>query len=307
MIQMLSWIKRFRWQKKSDAPSHKLDDAIESFAQQTNAIDPDTNRQWQRIQTTLAREQSHPYVQRMIFPKIFPISVFSYAVAVVILIAVGTILFRSSTSRTYETAKGGQSTMNLPDGSEVTLNHTSELTVYRSPFSQVRRVSLKGEAFFRVKKDGTPFMITTDIGTVQVLGTQFNVRVRDGRMEVAVVSGSVKINAVKNGTDSSVILSGGQIAVCVKNNFPGMPAALPFVDYPGWIHGKFLFYRSTVLSACKEIESQFNVVVKIDKPQLQDETITGIVDGQNVESSLSILARLTGNTYRHEDSSYVLY
>jgi ferric-dicitrate binding protein FerR (iron transport regulator) len=183
----------------------------------------------------------------------------------------------------------------------------SELKVNRSPFEKTRHVVLKGEALFQVRRNGTPFIITTDIGTIQVLGTQFNVRVRDNKMEVAVLNGSVKVSVKRNGKDSSMVLSGGQIAVCIKNDFPGMPATLPFFEYPGWLHGKFMFYRSTLLSACKEIESQFDVAIKIEKPQLHGETITGIVDGQNVEASLITLSRLTGNRYRHEDSSYVIY
>jgi ferric-dicitrate binding protein FerR (iron transport regulator) len=217
------------------------------------------------------------------------------------------VLFRSNAARTYETAKGQQSTMTLPDGSSVSLNHTSTLIVYHSPFERARRISLSGEAFFHVQNNGTPFIITTDIGTVQVLGTRFNVRVRDGRMEVAVTSGSVKINVARNGTDSSIILSQGQFSICVKDNFPEFRGEVPFSGYPGWLHGQFMFYRTDFRSACEEIESHFDVVIRMEGHQLPDETITGTIDNKNVETALTALVRLTGNSYRHEGNSYIIY
>jgi transmembrane sensor len=152
-----------------------------------------------------------------------------------------------------------------------------------------------------------PFVVSTDIGTIRVLGTQFNVRVRDEQLEVGVVRGSVQVTINKNGADTSLILSKDQIVTCTTAGFQERPAALPFSDYPGWMHGRLMFYRTDLLSASRELESQFDIVVTIREPQLHNVTITGTIDGQNVETALTTLARLTGSNYRREDSGYVIY
>jgi len=126
-------------------------------------------------------------------------------------------------------------------------------------------------------------------------------------MEVAVLSGSVQVSVNKSGTDSSIVLTKGQIVVCSKNLYPEAPELIPFPEYPGWTQGKFMFYRTNLLSACKEMELQFDVAIKLKRTELSDETITGIVNGQSIEAALSTLTQLTGNTYRYEDGGYVIF
>jgi ferric-dicitrate binding protein FerR (iron transport regulator) len=304
MLKFLYW---FKHPHKTEDPIDKVEDALESSARRLQAIDPETDGQWRHLKSTLESKQSmiydhHIAVQRGLFrPAI------SFSITFAVLIVIGVIWLHYSSDRIYETAKGQHSNITLQDSTEVILNYMSELRVNRWSIEKTRHVTLKGEALFHVHKNGTPFVLTTDIGTVQVLGTQFNVRVRDNKMEVAVLSGIVKVSMNKNGIDSSITLIKDQIAVCEKNDFPGIPGTIPFTEYPGWTHGKFMFYRTNLLSACKEMESQFDVIIRLEKPQQQNVTITGIVNGQNVEGALTTLTQLTGNKYRYEDGSYIIY
>ncbi len=84
----------------------------------------------------------------------------------------------------------------LPDGSQIALNKSSELT-YNEGFSDdERRVKLEGEAFFEVKRDEVkPFVIEAANAKIVVLGTSFNVRSypKEDMVEVYVVSGSVRV------------------------------------------------------------------------------------------------------------------
>jgi ferric-dicitrate binding protein FerR (iron transport regulator) len=307
VTRLLHWLRGLNTLNKTNVTNRTIEDALEVSAQRLQAFDPETDKQWQRVKVALTGEESTSGARRTVNSKIRIRPAFSFAIACAVLVAVGVLWLRHASIKTYETAKGQHSSITLQDSTEVTLNYMSELKVNRWPLEKARRVSLKGEALFHVRRNGTPFILTTDVGTVQVLGTQFNVRVRDDRMEVAVLNGSVKMSVNRNGIDSSVVLSKGQIAVCAKNDFPGMPGTLPFSEYPGWMHGKFMFYRSSLLSACKELESQFDIVIKIEKPQLQDVTITGIIDAQGLKVALTTLVQLTGNKFRYEDGSYIIY
>ncbi|WP_295940282.1 FecR family protein [uncultured Alistipes sp.] len=96
----------------------------------------------------------------------------------------------------------GQKRLVLPDGSQVWINSGSNIS-YNDDFSQERFVTLDGEAFFAVAGDaGKPFRVRTEKLTVEVLGTQFNVRSRgeDPFSEVILSSGSVQVTTPKRKT-----------------------------------------------------------------------------------------------------------
>jgi ferric-dicitrate binding protein FerR (iron transport regulator) len=292
MVNMFNFINRLRFRSSSHG---------------TDELTRTTDNQWQRLKSTLETQQSLRDKRSVVSQKAFLKPAFSFALACAVFIMVGVLWLRYSSSRIYETAKGQHSTITLQDSTEVTLNYLSELKVNHSPFEKARHVALNGEALFHVRRNGTPFIITTDIGTVQVLGTQFNVRVRDEKMEVAVLSGSVQLSVNKNGKDSSIILTRGQISQCTKNNYPGLPVSLPFSDYPGWLHGKITIYRSSIESICRDLESQLDIKIKIENPQLRTATITGTINGQNPENALTTLVQLTGSKFRYEAGSYIIY
>ena len=101
---------------------------------------------------------------------------------------------------TLRIPRGGEFHLTLADGSEVWMNSESELR-YPSRFEgECRRVELRGEAYFEVKRDeGMPFRVASERMEVEVLGTSFNMSVYPGdkRMHVSLVSGRVAVTAGK--------------------------------------------------------------------------------------------------------------
>ncbi|MDR1406999.1 MAG: FecR family protein [Tannerella sp.] len=108
----------------------------------------------------------------------------------------------------------------LHDGSVVYLSEQTSLT-YPDRFSGDRReVTLNGEAFFEVNGDSDcPFFIDTDLATVEVTGTAFNVRsgdhapfllsVRDGEVRVSLKNS--RRHAVSAKAGETVSLDAGQL------------------------------------------------------------------------------------------------
>lgn len=93
------------------------------------------------------------------------------------------------------TPAGGQKHIILPDGSQVWVNTSSEIS-YNDDFSNERLVSLTGEAFFSVISNPEhPFRVKLDKLTVEVFGTEFNVRSHSNEVstEVTLVNGSVRV------------------------------------------------------------------------------------------------------------------
>ncbi len=85
----------------------------------------------------------------------------------------------------------------LADGSVITMNRYSELVFSQPAFRKERIVKMyDGEVFFRIKHDKRkPFIIKSGSVTITVLGTSFHVKQKNGKTEVIVESGLVRVEA----------------------------------------------------------------------------------------------------------------
>ena len=93
-----------------------------------------------------------------------------------------------------KTTVGQRSVTRLPDGSIVHLNDDSNISYCGDFKEDVRRVKVRGEAYFQVVKGEKPFVVETERMQTEVLGTSFNVKNRDGETaEVTLVEGSVNV------------------------------------------------------------------------------------------------------------------
>ena len=90
---------------------------------------------------------------------------------------------------------GEQQTIELTDGSVVTLNTGGQLLVDYD--GKARRILLeRGEAYFQVAEDpNRPFTVDLVTHSVTALGTAFNIRKDPERYQVAVIEGTVVIHA----------------------------------------------------------------------------------------------------------------
>jgi len=305
------WFHRFSHARPRH-PAVSADDVARALSHDVSVVnsqEPETAGQWNLLKAQIELQDHHvPSTER---PKAIrwlkPATLVGLAGATTVVV-VGLLLQRPASPTTYHTGDRERNAIVLGDGSEVILNHNSDLSVNLKDDKAGRRTDLTGEAFFKVQKTGSPFIVNTDLGSVQVLGTEFNVRTRRGMMEVAVVSGRVCVTASREGKDSTVTLQGGEITAIARGAYPESPRRLPFMnDFPGWIHGKFLFNHTTLEFACREISDQFGVPITIDSPNLSGETITGVLDGRTAETAVKTLCLLSGASYRNDNNSYTLY
>ena len=103
---------------------------------------------------------------------------------------------------------GQRVNLQLPDGTSVWLNASSEI-IYPAYFSgSTREIHLNGEAYFEVEHNASkPFIVHTETFDIKVLGTKFNVEAYKGMegFTTALMEGSVEVTDRKN-KDKSVRL-----------------------------------------------------------------------------------------------------
>ncbi|MGA9638617.1 FecR family protein [Flavobacterium sp.] len=101
--------------------------------------------------------------------------------------------------------------LHLPDGTRVWVNENTEISYPKEFGSNERSVTLKGEAFFEVKRDPSkPFVIRSGEIKTTVLGTSFAIKAYDGMApEVRVRTGKVRVD----GRNNTVLLEKGDAGV----------------------------------------------------------------------------------------------
>lgn len=143
------------------------------------------------------------------------------AVAVLLVAGITSTSLLAGRETAIRTVAGQQTIQSMPDGSVIAVNVVSNLTYTIT--DRERRVTIEdGEASFSVKPDSTkPFVVRAGEFEIRAVGTAFNVRQRDGQLQVAVREGKVEI--CRSGAEGADIV----LANLVAGQFLEIPATLP--------------------------------------------------------------------------------
>jgi len=231
------------------------------------------------------------------FPK------YAYALAAVIVVTFSTwLLIQQWSSKEYIASRGEQVEFLLPDGSKVKLNSESRLALNFTEKS--REVALAGEAFFEVRKGELPFVVIIEGAAIRVMGTQFNVKSRNKKIEVVVSEGVVEVASTLAHKDSVIILTKGQATIFRIGESPALPQQI-YSEYPAWTSGKLAFYREPLKNIIAELERRFEVTIQLMDTTLENETFT--VQEDDLDTILTKLCELTDKKYRKENDGYTIY
>ncbi|MBT8318328.1 MAG: DUF4974 domain-containing protein, partial [Lutibacter sp.] len=124
--------------------------------------------------------------------------------------------------------------------------------------------------------------VNTNLGSVSVLGTQFNVQVRDAYFEVFCYEGLVSVNynnetiKLPAGTSFKVLNSNTEFS----NSITG--------TNPSWLKNNSSFASVPYSYIIKELERQYNIEVTYDKA-LKNTLFTGTFTHSNLETALKAI------------------
>lgn len=229
-----------------------------------------------------------------------PLYVVSIAAAFALLVAAGWwLLYDNAPSGeflTYTTGPEEIQSIDLPDGSSVYLNEKSMLTYQLSESSKgERKLSLQGEAYFKVEPDASrPFIIKTPGTEVKVLGTAFNLRAYEEEpfTEVEVEEGKVAFRSQDSGKE--LLLTQREKGLHLSNG-DMVEQEQTLLNAHSWRTEVLTFRNTPVREALKDLERHYDVSIKAQNlEQWGDCPFSSTLDKESLEDALQLLSAIFG-------------
>ena len=207
------------------------------------------------------------------------------------------------------TAIGENRTLELPDGSIITLNGNTSISFPQRFSDELREVSLSGEAFFDVTHDADrPFIVSTDNGMkIQVLGTTFNVKSypEDEQIETTLVSGKVKV--VEEKDNKTVMLNPSQRATYDKNEDKIIIDRVEPQNLTSWRQGKLIYDETPIYQVIKDLQRRHKVFITVASPEIMNYKYTGVFDNLNIEQIMDLFEVSSPILYKKNNNKITLY
>lgn len=187
---------------------------------------------------------------------------------------------------TYATAIGEQETVTLEDGSILTLNTNTKLSVQYSKAERLIRLT-QGEALFEVEHSDRPFLVDAGGTVTRALGTEFDIHAEAGDVAITLIQGSVRVSAAEPksgerpaGAMPEERLRGG-LVLKPGERVDISPGAAPLISTidparaANWRDGLLQFDNVTLADAIAEMNRYSTTKLRIDDTDLAAERISG--------------------------------
>jgi transmembrane sensor len=173
---------------------------------------------------------------------------------------------------------GSQVKIILPDKSVAWLNSGSTLK-YNNQFGKKKReVQLTGEGYFEVTKDKSkPFLVNTNNIEIKVLGTVFNVHsyLNDSTVEVNLLEGKVDVSFLNSDNSKTLTLMPNEKMIYNKKAGTLYSCKADAAKSAQWTVGKLCFIDASLEKITKELERKFDVQIKLETPNINNEVFSG--------------------------------
>lgn len=219
--------------------------------------------------------------------------------------------FIPDTYKYYQTAYAETKDIILPDGSEIILNANSELKFTKNWEKKGNReIWLYGEAFFEVqekiyKDHPSPFTIHTGSGIdITVLGTSFNVNDREGKAEIVLNTGKVKLTNPK--FSRAVFMKPGEFVSYQENSGKIKKKNVNPTEYASWTNKQLTFNDQPLADIIERIETLFGLEVDFENFNPHDKRFTGATPYKDVEILLLAIAKAYELDYDKKENKIIM-
>jgi len=272
------WVVRLQAEEPSEADALAFDAWLAAAPANARAYDAvvrtarefDVNADAVR-ETLRERRPARPRLGR------FYLAAGALAATVAVVALVVPTLSPKPTTEVYATRTGEHRTVKLADGSRLDLNGATRLRVTLR--RDERDVVLdEGQALFDVAADKRrPFLIAAGDRTVRVVGTQFDVRRRAGRLSVTVTRGTVEVAPTGQGAGQVFRLHPGQRLDHEEGaSLAQLSAAAPDQAL-GWRSGRLVYRDQPLAGVVADLNAEFAKPIRIADPSLAATPISGVL------------------------------
>jgi transmembrane sensor len=225
------------------------------------------------------------------------------------------------------TKSGSRTQIQLPDGSSVWLNASSDLTYNKNFGKNLREVNLTGEAFFDVVKDAAhPFIIHTKVIDVKVLGTQFNVKAyeNDAYTEASLIRGSLEVTvknrpnekhylkpnekmSVANNTDEGLKKTTNAKPLLLTESLTYYHADSTIIEI-SWVDNKLVFQENeTFKEVALKMERWFGgITINFADEEVANQRIYGSFTNETIDQALDALHEAFKFKYRIDGNNIII-
>lgn len=196
----------------------------------------------------------------------------------------------------FATAKGEQRTVELADGSTVTLNTDSAVRVAFAPDRRVIKV-LRGQVLFEVAKNrARPFVVQAGDRQVTALGTVFEVRLDRNRMRVTLIEGKVVVDGVDSKPAGGAVivptvLAPGEELVAMLGPMQTL-GKIDIDQHMRWREGYVEFSDVTLADAVREMNRYSDRQLVLSSPRIASLRVSGIFRTGNSERFVGIVGEM---------------
>jgi transmembrane sensor len=197
------------------------------------------------------------------------------------------------------TSTGEQRSVTLEDGTRVTLNTDTRLTLHYTQGQRDVRLE-RGEAFFDVAENSQrPFVVIAGRQSVNALGTAFLVRRNGGEVDVTLVEGKVSVTTAPM-AESPAGSSPSAAKVLAPGQRLRVAGSAPTIDQPSieavtaWRRGEVVLDHTRLADAVEEMNRYSPTKIVLAAPESGEIQVSGIFrTGDSAR-----FARAIADTYR---------
>jgi transmembrane sensor len=233
------------------------------------------------------------------------------AATTLIIISLGAaILWLNNTSLSGRITATANSTernikVSLPDGSKVYLNRNSELSYSKNQGQKTRNVTLKGEAFFDIKRDPSkPFIIDAGKAKVTVLGTSFSVLTNNSKDEVEVFVKTGSVMVTDNEGTQNLVLDPGYIGTIDSRSATKTINENP--NYLSWNTDLLVFEKQPLSVVFTDLKKVFDIDIVADDPDILNIPLTTTFEKEPQDTIIRVICSTFSGSYMKEGSVYHL-
>lgn len=259
----------------------------------------DLDRAWAKVANRLDQAQVAKPARR---PAVWA-QPWALAAAALIVVLGATMLWRAQSSTTIPaevvaTQPGQQETLDLHDGTRITVAPGSRLTVAAGYGDGERRVELEGEAWFEVTHDeSNPFRVFANGTMTEDLGTEFGVRAfaSENAVRLVVLAGSASLRRAGAADPDAVTLNANDLATLEANaSTPTVARGVNVAALVAWRQGEMIFENSPLDSVTAELSRWYGVTFRLATGELGARRLTATLRTDDLGTALEVLGLSLG-------------